>query len=143
MQNEIHRHFSEFFRTNRILATLFIAAVVLLSLTGCGSGLKFGDIDAVNKASELAVDCKTDEALEAVNRADQGGGLGASIGDLQRVAILREAGRLAEADAAMAERNKRWNVNAKDAAEAEKSVDDAVEQIRVERQKKTGSRTCK
>ena len=143
MQNKNHLHFSKFYRTNRILATIFIAAVVLISLTGCGSGFKIGDFKSVNKATELAVDCKTEEALEAVNRADQGGGLGASIGDLQRVAILREAGRLAEADAAMAERNKRWNVDAKDAAEAEKSVDETVEKIRVERQKKTGSRTCK
>lgn len=143
MQNEIHRYFSEFKGINRIPATLFIAAVVLLSLTACGSGFKIGDFGSVNKATELAVDCKTDEALEAVKHAEQGGGLGASMAELERVAILREAGRLAEADKALAERNKRWNVNAKDAANAEKAVDEVVENIRVERQKKTGSRTCK
>ena len=32
MQNEIHRRFSEFNRVNRILANIFIAAVVLLHL---------------------------------------------------------------------------------------------------------------
>ena len=54
---------------------------------------EFGDTDSVKEASELAIDCKADEALAAVDRALQGGGLGAGIADLLRVAILRDAGR--------------------------------------------------
>jgi hypothetical protein len=42
----------------------------------------------------------------------------------------------------MAERNRRWNADAKNAAEAEASVAKTVEKLRDERQKRTGRRTC-
>jgi conjugal transfer/entry exclusion protein len=42
----------------------------------------------------------------------------------------------------MAERSERWQVDAKDVAEAEKSVAKTVEGIRAERQKRTGHLTC-
>jgi len=111
-------------------------------LSGCGAGLKFGEVGAVKEANELAIACKTNEALAAVDRASGGGGLGASIGDLQRVVILRDAGRMSEANAAMAERNKRWGVDAKAAAEAEEAVAKSMEEMRAERLKRTGRRTC-
>ena len=127
--------------TQLLLADLLLAGSANL-LSGCGSGLKAGDVDAVNEASEVAIVCKTNEALAAVDRASGGGGLGACISDLQRVVMLRDGGRSAQADAAMAERNKRWGVGARAAAEAEKSVAESVEQMRYERQKRTGRRTC-
>lgn len=101
-----------------------------------------GQISAVKEANELAIECKTEEALAAVDRAVQSGGLAGALGDLQRVVILKDAGRTAEADAAMAERNKRWKVDAQNAAEAEQAVAKSVEEIRAERQKRTGYRTC-
>lgn len=42
----------------------------------------------------------------------------------------------------MAERNRRWNVDAKNAAEAEEAVAKSMEEMRSERQKRTGRRTC-
>jgi hypothetical protein len=119
---------------------LFVATASLLS--AC-SVFKFGEIGAVKEANELAIACKTHEALAAVDRAEQGGGLGASIGDLQRVVILRDAGRVAEANATMVERNKRWNADAKNVKEAEDAVAKSLEEMRAERQKRTGRRTCK
>lgn len=68
--------------------------------------------------------------------------MGASIGDLQRIVILRDAGRMSEANAAMAERNKRWGVDAKAAAEAGEAVAKSMEEMRAERQKRNGRRTC-
>lgn len=96
----------------------------LLGFTVLLSGCLFnaGDTDSVKEASELAIDCKTKEALAAVERASQGGGLGASVADLLQVAILRDAGRTEEANDAMAERNERWKVDDRNIAEAEKSV---------------------
>jgi hypothetical protein len=116
---------------------LLAAASALIS--ACGT---IGDTDAVKDASELAIDCKTDAALAAVDRASQGGGLGANIADLQRVVILRDAGRTSEADIAMAERNQRAGADAKAADEADQAVAESMEEIRAERQKRTGRRTC-
>jgi len=42
----------------------------------------------------------------------------------------------------MNERNKQWNVDKKNAAEAEDAVTKAVEQLRDERQKRVGKGTC-
>ena len=122
-----------------LLLYLFLLGFTVL-LSGCL--FKVGDTDSVKEASELAIDCKTKGALAAVDRASQGGGLSASIADLLRVAILRDVNRTEEAEAAMAERSERWQVDAKDVAEAEKSVAKTVEGIRAERQKRTGHLTC-
>ena len=91
---------------------LFFAARA--SLISACSVFKVGEIDAVKEANELAIACKTDEALAAVDRAMQGGGLGSGIGDLLCVVILRDAGRTAEANAAMVERNKHWDADVND-----------------------------
>ena len=125
----------------RKLSAILVFAGIAFFLSAC-SGFKIGNIDDVREASDLAVACKTNEALVAIDHAVQGGGLGGAIGDLQRVVILRDAGRIEEANEAMAERNRRWNVNAQDADEAEKAVNESVEVLRAERQKKVGRRTC-
>ena len=121
-----------------IRTALSLAALTSL-LLACGS---VGDTAAVKKADELAVECKTREALTAVARATQGGGFSANIADLQRVVILRDAGRRSEADAAMAARNERAGADQEAAAEAEQSVARAIEQLRAERMKQTGRSTC-
>ena len=118
---------------------LLVTALSIAVLSGCGT---LGDTGAVKDANELAIACKTDQALTAVDRAAQGGGLGANIADLQRVVILRDAGRTSEASAAMAERNARAGADAEAAAEAERAVTKSLEELRTERQKRTGRRTC-
>ena len=49
---------------------------------------------------------------------------------------------MSEANAAMAEQNKRWGVDAKAAAEAEEAFAKSMEEMRAERQKRNGRRTC-
>jgi hypothetical protein len=122
-------------------ALVVTAAVVLLSACATSS-FKVGDIEDVGKASDLAIACKTTEALADADKAAQGGGLGGAMGGLMRIVILRDAGRTAEADAALADRNKRLNSSAKDAAEAEASIAKTVEQLRAERLKRDGRSTC-
>ena len=78
----------------------------------------------------------------AVDRAAASGGLSANIADLQRVVILRDAGRMSAADAAMAERNTRAGADAEAAADAERAVSQAIEEMRAERHKLTGRRNC-
>ena len=118
---------------------LFLPAVSITVLSACGT---MGDTAGVKEANELAIACETDNALVAVDRAARGGGLGANIADLQRVVILREAGRTSEADAAMAERNARAGADAEAAVEAERAVSKSLEQMRAERRKQTGQRIC-
>lgn len=119
---------------------LALAAGLLLSVSGCASWV--GDMGPVNKASELAIDCKTDEALAQLDAVPFEKNLASAMGDLTRVVILRDAGRTAAAEAAQAEKNKHWHVDEKGAAESEKSTAEAVEKFREERLKKTGKRTC-
>lgn len=63
-------------KMNDAAKRLFLAALLLGAsaclLSGCGAGLKAGKVGAVKEANELAVACKTDEALAAVDRASGG-----------------------------------------------------------------------
>lgn len=122
---------------NRTRALLTI--LTLPTLSACGM---MGDTGAVKDANELAIECRIDEALAAVEQAEQGGGLGSYIADLQKVVILRDAGRMEEAEAAMAARNERAEATAEEAAEAEEAVQESLSDLRAERQKQTGSATC-
>jgi hypothetical protein len=119
---------------------IFVLAGTAILLSGCA--FKFGEVDAVKEAEKLAIACRTEKALATLDRATQGGGLAGGIADLMRVTILRDAGRMAEADAAMAERNERWEADAENIAESEKAVSESMEELRAERQKQTGRRTC-
>ena len=116
-----------------------VAACAITLLSACGT---LGDTGAVKEANELAAACETDQALLAVDRAVQGGGLGANIADLQRVVILRDAGRTSEAAAAMAARNARVDADAEAAAEAEQAIAESLQELRAERHKRSGRRTC-
>ena len=121
----------------RIMSTGFVlaAAAAAMLLAGCGTGLRIGDTGAVREANELAIECRHDEALQAVDQAEQGGGLGAAVAGLQRVVVLRDAGRTGEATAAMDKRNRSLGVDAKNAAEAERAVEESLKELRGEREK--------
>ena len=125
--------------TKKISGSSIGLLLAALALSGCGM---MGDTSSVRDASELAIECRTDEALAAVQRAEQGGGLSSYIADLQKVVLLRDAGRMAEAEAALAERNKRAEATTEEAAEAEEAVQESLAELRAEREKKTGSATC-
>ena len=116
-----------------------LLGVGAVALSACGT---VGDTSAVRSANELAIACATDKALMAVDRAAASGGLSANIADLQRVVILRDAGRMSAADGAMAERNTRAGADAEAAADAERAVSKAIEEMRAERHKLTGRRNC-
>jgi hypothetical protein len=62
---------------------------------------------------------------------------------LSREAVLREAGRTEEAEALRIEREKQGGLSEDEKAEAEKSIQETVENIRHEREKMTGQRLCK
>ncbi len=122
-----------------------LLAVTLLigigsQITACS--MIYGDFEPVKEANELAINCKTDEALAQLDQIPREKNVASAMSDLQRVVILRDAGRQAEADAALAERNKRWEVDEKTAAESEKSISEGVASLRAEREKRFGKATC-
>ena len=127
------------FRISRLMQKVLLTALSVVALSACGT---VGDSSAVKDANNLAIACETDEALLAVDRAAKSGGLSGSIADLQRVVILRDAGRLSEADAAMADRNARAGADAQAATEAERAVSESLEELRSARHKETGRRVC-
>jgi len=125
---------------NAFLSAVALSTIVLMA--GCGSTYSLGDVSNVRLASDLAVACKTNDALAAAERAQGGGGLGAALAGLERIVILRDVGRNQEASALLAERNKRVQASAADAAKTEADINKSVEALRDDRLKKSGKRTC-
>jgi hypothetical protein len=109
---------------------------IFVSITGFSWGGKIGE------AMKLAVHCETDKAVKVITEGEGDGFLG-TMALLEHESILREAGRDKEADAV----RKRRESNTPDMtdqakADAEKSVQETVANIRKEREKQTGSATC-
>lgn len=109
---------------------------VFVSLTGFTWGGKWAE------AMKLAVHCKTDKALEVIVPGEGDGILG-TLAILEHEAILREAGRDKDADAVRAKRESQQpDMTDKEKADAEKGIQDTVDNIRKERKKQTGSAEC-
>ena len=116
--------------------TLALVLAVFVFITGFSWGGKIGE------AMKLAVHCETDEAVAVITEGEGDGLLGA-MAILEHESILREAGRDREADAVRARRESGTpDMTAQEKADAEKSVQQTVANIRKEREKRTGSATC-
>ena len=115
-----------------------------LGLTGLALGgcVSFGDTGAVKEANELAISCRTHEALALAAQTANGQTLAGGLAELQRVVFLRDAGRFAEADRALAERNRRVNADAEARAETDEAVAQSLAELRAERRDGTGRATC-
>jgi len=86
--------------------------------------------------------CNYDKALERLDTAIAEGGFAAELAVLEKVVVLLDAGREAEAEEVLAERNENVGASAEDIVEARKSIDETLEGLRAEREQQTGSRTC-
>lgn len=122
----------------RLFVTGSIAAAAMFT-GGCGS---LGDTGSIRAASDLAIDCRTDEALAALDKAEQSGGLSKYLAGLERVGILRDAGRDDEAARALAAYKAQPEMASSDDDEIERSLDKFVADLRDERREKSGSATC-
>ncbi len=114
-------------------------ALVGFSLSGCVS---FGNTDAVKQANELAIACRTDEALALTAQTTEAQTLAGGIAELQRIVFLRDAGRFAEADRLLDARNQRLGADAQDKAETESAIEDSLADLRAERRSRTGQSVC-
>jgi hypothetical protein len=79
------------------IGILLIAGASTL-FTGCGS---VGNMSAVKDGAQYAIDCKPDEALRELDKAEADGGLSGYMAQLERIVVLRDAGRTAAAESAM------------------------------------------
>ncbi len=125
-------------QSSRLFAAASVVAAAMLT-GGCGS---LGDTGSIRSASDLAIDCRTDEALAALDKAEQSGGLSKYLAGLERVGILRDAGRDDQAARALAAYKAQPEVASSDDAEIERSLDKFVADLRDERREKSGSATC-
>ncbi len=125
-------------KTHRGVNTSAIITCIV-SLSGCGM---MGDTGSVKSANELAIDCRTEEALAALEKAEQSGGLSKYLAGLERVGILRDAGRDDEAAKALADYKAQPEAATSDDAEIERSLDEFIAELRNQRQAKSGSATC-
>lgn len=119
-------------------ARIFLPLCVLM-LSACGA---VGDASAIREANKHAIACETEAAFDALDRAAQAGGMMAEVAGLERVVLLRDAGRMDEAAAALEARNARAAADEAARAEAEAAIEESLEALRDERQAQTGRRTC-
>jgi hypothetical protein len=117
-----------------------MVTAITLTLSACGT---IGDTGAIKKAGEYAIDCQTDKALAALEKAQQAGGLAAYLAELEKIVFLQDAGREQEAAAALQSYQAEHNQDSRSREETEKSIQDSLKELRDQRFKKTGQRTCK
>ncbi len=128
--------------SSRIVKFVSSIVVVMLAatvLTGCGMA---GDTQSIKSATDLAIYCRTDEALAALDKAQQGGGLGKYLSYVERVGILRDAGRTAEAEKALKAYMALPETASSDPEKTEKSIQEFIDEMRKERKERTGSASC-
>jgi Tfp pilus assembly protein PilF len=106
------------------------------------AGAIMGDVKDTKEGMKLAIKCTYDEALQKFDKAIAEGGFAAQLAALEKVVVLIDAGRDREAKEVMAERNARIDASENEISEAEASVEETLENLRDEREKQTGRRTC-
>ena len=119
----------------------FIFVSMLVSQAAFAGSI-LGDVKDTKEGMKLAIKCKHDEALQKFDMAIAEGGFAAQLADLEKVVVLIDAGRDKEAKDVMAERNARIDASEDEISEAEASVEETLENLRDEREKQTGRRTC-
>jgi H2-forming N5,N10-methylenetetrahydromethanopterin dehydrogenase-like enzyme len=124
----------------RTISTVFI---IFAALTLSACSLFYGNMESARKAIDLAIDCQTDDALKTADQTEKGGGIAGIMANHEREAILRDVGRIQEAEALKAARDSRTDIDQKTKADAEKTVLELVDNIRKERAKKIGNSACK
>jgi len=118
---------------------LLAVCVSTALLASCGS---IGDTGSIRKAGDLAVECRTDEALAALDTAEASGGFSKYMASLERVGILRDAGRSKEAAKALQAYKSQPEMASSSDEEIEKSLTDFIDGLRKKRKQSTGSSTC-
>ena len=127
-------------QTRRLSAVLILGSIFVSQAALAGAII--GDVKDTKEGIKQAINCNHDEALQKLDAAIPEGGFAAELAVLEKVVVLIDAGREKEANDVMAERNERTDASEDEIAKAEASVEETLENLRDEREKQTGSRTC-
>lgn len=125
-------------RAAALLLPVILAACGVAEAPSAATGLQTG-VQA--ETTELAIACRHDAALAALDRAEAAAGSTSASG-LQRVILLRDAGETIAAARVLRERNARDDVTAEEAVQSGTAVEDGLEVIRAQREARSGRRTC-
>jgi hypothetical protein len=120
------------------LLPLLLAAAALL-IQGCSTT---GQTRTMNELKRLNIECRHDEALAMLDRAIENGDMPTELGAFERVVILRDAGRQADADAAFAQWQEDSGAGQGRANDVKLGIDLSFSELQQERRQKTGSPTC-
>lgn len=128
---------------SRHLPLLAAGALSLSLVAGCSTPTgPASTVPAAQRAFELALACKTNEALLDTDAAERSGGPGASLAGIERIIILQEAGRPSTAAGARdVYIGKLGNDKAK-IDELDRNVASGVAKLRSERKARTGKESC-
>lgn len=123
------------------LAALTSACSTPASTPAAGATVP-ASIPASQRSFELAVACRTNDALADNIAAEQKGGPGAQLALVERIIILTEAGRASTAAGARDVAVARLDKDPAKVAELDRQVAAGVDKIRAERRSRTGKTDC-
>lgn len=124
----------------RLSAGLLLGPIVVSQAAFAGAII--GDVKDTKEGIKQAIKCNYDEALKRLDTAIAEGGFAAELAVLEKAVVLIDAGREKEAREVMAERNERVDASEDEIAKADASVQETLGNLRGEREKQTGSRSC-
>lgn len=111
-------------------------------LAACTDPAVVAQPQSFDASTELAIACRHDEALATLTSTEAARGGSTSASELQRVILLRNAGRTMDAASVLRQRNARDDVTADEAVQSGTQVEDALDSIRAQRAARSGSRSC-
>ncbi len=124
-------------RPTILLSALLVVAALLLQ--GCNTT---GQTRTMNELKKLKLACQHEEALATLDRALENGDMPVDLGAFERVVILRDAGRPADANAAFAQWQEETGAGQGQANHAKQGIDLSFAELQQERRRQTGSPTC-
>jgi len=129
--------------TSRHLPLFAIVTLSLSLFAGCSTPTAPAtNVPAAQRAFELAVACKTNEALLDTDAAERSGGPGSSLAGVERIIILQEAGRPATAAGARDVYIGKLGDDKARIEELDRNVASGVAKLRSERKARTGKEEC-
>lgn len=126
------------FRTLSILLALVVATLA----SGTAFSGKSGETETMNQIKALLMECRHDDALEVLDNAEESGAMGADLGELERVIILYDAGRVDEAEAAFNNWEKVTDADGRKVERERQAWELSLQQMQQERRRITGSPVC-
>ena len=121
-----------------ILVPLLVA-MLASSPAFCGSP---GETEVMNQIKALLMECRHDDALEVLGNAEESGAMGMDLGELERVIILYDAGRVDDAEAAFENWQEVTGADGRKVQRERQAWELSLQQMQQERRRITGSPVC-